>query len=156
MNNEIVKERIVSNLSLESDSGMREFPKKQTDDKGGEAMVYHARNDRGGEKVMPVEILTCSTRLDAAAMVKIKQRMNQLLRRNHKKVLLDLVKTRQVDLAGLGILIERIKLLRSLDGDVKLCNLHRQVSETFRMVGVSKLIESYSSKEEALRSFCLQ
>lgn len=124
--------------------------------KGGGSMVYHAGNERSGDKVMSVDVLTCSPRLDATAMVKIKQRMNQLLKRNHKKVLLDFMKTKQVDLAGLGILIERVKLLRSVNGEIKLCNLNRHVSETLRMVGVSKLLESYDSREEALRSFCLQ
>lgn len=132
------------------------FPKNRLGSKGGDAMVYHARNERSGEKVMSVDVLTCSSRLDATEMVKIKQRMNQLLKRNHKKVLLDFMKTEQVDLAGIGILIERVKMLRSLDGEIKLCNLNSQVSDTLRMVGVSKLLESYDSREEALRSFCLQ
>ena len=117
-------------------------------------MVYHAKN---GHQYVDVDILDCSARLDAIAMVGLKQRLNRLVKRNHTKVLLDLSRTQHVDLAGLGILIERLRSFRALNGDIKVCNLRRRVSETFRLVGVSKLIESYDSREEAVRSFaCLQ
>lgn len=72
---------------------------------------------------------------------------------NHKNVVLDMKKVKHVDLAGLGILVERIKQIRSVNGDIKLCNVQPQVDATFRLVGVSKLIESFSTEEEALRSF---
>ncbi len=114
-------------------------------------MVYHAKN---GHQHFDVEVLDCSSRLDASTMVRIKQRVNQFVKRNHIRVLLDLARTQHVDLAGLGILIEKLRTLRALNGDIKLCNLRRQVLETFRLVGVSKLIESYDSREEAIRSFC--
>ena len=118
---------------------------------GGDSMVYHATN---GQEEFDVEVLDCENKLDASTMVKLKQRMNLFVKRNRKNVLLDLAKTRQVDLAGLGLLIERLRTLRALNGDIKLCNIRRQVSDTLRLVGVSKLIESYDSREEALRSFC--
>lgn len=114
-------------------------------------MVYHASNGRGN---IAVEVLDCASRLDAGTMVKIKERMNRLLRKNQKRLLLDLAKTEHVDLAGLGMLVERLRLLRTLDGDIKLCNLRRHVSETLRMVGLGNVIEAYDSREEALRSFC--
>jgi anti-anti-sigma factor len=114
-------------------------------------MVYHARI---GSQAIDVEILDCTGRLDASAMVKLKNRMNHFVKKNRIKVLLDLSRTHHVDLAGLGILIERLRMLRSLNGDIKLCNLRRQVSDTLRLVGVSRLLESYDSREEALRSFC--
>jgi len=116
-------------------------------------MVAHASN---GTRRLTVEVLTCSFRLDAGAMVKLKDRMNQLVKKNQKRVLLDLGKTRQADLAGIGMLIERVRMMRSLKGDIKLCNLRRPVLDTLQMVGVSKLIDSYNSREAALKSFCPQ
>lgn len=113
-------------------------------------MVYHAKN---GHQRFDVDILDCSSRLDASSMVKIRQRVNQLVRKNHTKVLLDLTRTRHVDLAGLGILVERLRMVRSLNGDIKLCHLRRTISDMLRLVGVSKLIEAYGSREEAIRSF---
>ena len=71
----------------------------------------------------------------------------------HRYVLLDLSDAKHVDLAGLGILVERIKTLRENDGDIKLCHVKPQVYDTFCLVGVSKLIESFETEEEAIRSF---
>ena len=100
-----------------------------------------------------IDVVRCKGDLNATAMVTFKNKVSRLMKRNHKHVLLDLHKTRHVDLAGLGILVERIKKIRSIDGDIKLCNVQPQVRETFRLVGVSRLIESFTSEEEALRSF---
>lgn len=114
-------------------------------------MVYHAKN---GHQNFDVEVLDCDTRLDASAMVRIKQRLNQFVKKNRTRVLIDMARTRQIDLAGLGLLIERLRMVRNLNGDIKLCNMRRQVSEMLRLVGVSRLMEAYESREEALRSFC--
>ena len=100
-----------------------------------------------------VEVLRCSNALNAEEMVSMKNRMNRLLNRNQKKVVLDMSNTSSIDLAGLGILIERIRFVRSAKGDVKFCNLKREVSETLQLVGLNGLIESYPSREEALASF---
>lgn len=100
-----------------------------------------------------VEVLRCKGDLNAVSMVTIKNKVSRLLNKNRKNLLLDMKKTDRVDLAGLGILVERVKNIRSVNGDIKLCNVQPQVHDTFRLVGVSKLIESYSSEEEAVRSF---
>ena len=100
-----------------------------------------------------VDILRCPGDLNASRMVKIRNKVTRLMQKNHTRVIIDLGGARHVDLAGLGILIERLKRIRAMRGDIKLVNLSPQVSETFRLVGVNNLIESYNSKEEALRSF---
>jgi stage II sporulation protein AA (anti-sigma F factor antagonist) len=100
-----------------------------------------------------VEIVRCNGDLSANAMVIVKNKVRKLMEKNHKNVVLDLKKTKHVDLAGLGILVERIKQIRAMNGDIKLCNVSPQVKATFRLVGVSKLIESFPTEAEALRSF---
>ena len=110
-------------------------------------MIPHAK-EKG-----KVDVLRCNGDLNASSMVTIKNKVSKLIERNRKNVLLDLRKTQHVDLAGLGILVERMKKIRSVHGDIKLCNVRPHVFETFCLVGVSKLIESYSSEEEAIRSF---
>lgn len=113
-------------------------------------MTPHAVKEREQKKV---DVLRCRGDLNAASMVTFKNKVSRLIEKNHKNVLLDLSKTKHVDLAGLGILVERIKKIRAMNGDIKLCNVTPEVSETFRLVGVSRLIESFSSEEEAMRSF---
>ena len=102
---------------------------------------------------MGVEVLRFDGDLNAVEMVKFKNRLARLLNKRHKKLLLDLSRTRHVELAGLGILVDRLRTVRAQHGDIKLCNLRPEVEKTFRMVGVNELIESFPSEEEALRSF---
>jgi anti-sigma B factor antagonist len=99
------------------------------------------------------EVLNCSESLDANEMVAMKSKMNRLIHKNQKRVVLDLSHTSSIDLAGLGILIERLRFLRSVDGDVKFCNVRPEVDYTLRLVGLNGLIETYSSRAEAVASF---
>ena len=109
-------------------------------------MAYRSR-------IMGVDIVRFQGDLDAAEMIKIKNRLTRLLNKNHKKLLLDLARARRVELAGLGILVDRLMKVRAQKGDIKLCNMRPEVEKTFQMIGVSDLIESFRSEEEAIRSF---
>jgi anti-anti-sigma factor len=110
-------------------------------------MAYRSRAKMG------VEILRFQGDLNASEMIKIKNRLTRLLNKNHKKLLLDLKETKHVELAGLGILVDRLMKVRAQKGDIKLCNLRPEVERTFRMIGVGNLMQSFGSEEEAIRSF---
>lgn len=110
-------------------------------------MVYHARVKIG------VEILRFDGDLNVPSMIKMKGRMNRLLNKNHKRLLLDLSETRHVELAGVGMLVDRLRKVREQHGDIKLCNLRPEVEKTFRLIGVNGLMEAYNTQEEAIRSF---
>lgn len=110
-------------------------------------MAYRSRSKMG------VEVLRFQGDLDAAEMIRMKGRVTRLLNRKHKKLLLDLKQARRVELAGLGILVDRLMKVRAQKGDIKLCNLRPEVEKTFELIGVSGLMESFHSEEEAIRSF---
>ncbi|MBI3307184.1 MAG: STAS domain-containing protein [Candidatus Omnitrophica bacterium] len=110
-------------------------------------MAYRSRAKMG------VDVLKFEGDLDALSMVKMKNRLTRLLNKNHKKLLLDLGRARRVELAGLGILVDRLMKVRAQKGDIKLCNLRPEVEQTFRMIGVGDLMEFFRSEEEAIRSF---
>lgn len=109
-------------------------------------MAYRSR-------IMGVDIVRFQGDLNAGEMIKIKNRLTRLLNKNHKKLLLDMTRARRVELAGLGILVDRLMKVRAQKGDIKLCNMRPEVEQTFRMIGVGDLIESFRSEEEAIRSF---
>ena len=83
---------------------------------------------RTSAKMGGVDVLRFEGDLNAAAMVKMKQRLTRLLNKNHKKLLLNLSSARRVDLAGLGILVDRLMKVRALNGDIKLCNIRPEVA----------------------------
>lgn len=102
---------------------------------------------------MGVEVVHFPGDLDAAQMVKVKDRLSRLLKRNRKKLLLNLSETRRVELAGVGILVDRLRKVRALKGDIKFCNMRPEVESILKMIGINGLIESFRSEEEAIRSF---
>ncbi|OQA57110.1 MAG: Anti-sigma-B factor antagonist [Candidatus Omnitrophica bacterium ADurb.Bin277] len=100
-----------------------------------------------------VEVLRFDGDLSVPSMIKMKGRMKRLLNRNHKRLLLDLSETKRVELAGVGLLVDRLRKVREQKGDIKLCNLRPEVERTFRLIGVNGLMESYPTQEEAIQSF---
>lgn len=102
---------------------------------------------------MGVDILRFEGDLNAGEMIKMKNRLTRLLNKNHKKLLLDLSRTRNVELAGVGILVDRLRSIRAQRGDIKLFNIRPEVQKTLQMIGLSGLIESFPTEEEAIRSF---
>lgn len=110
-------------------------------------MGYRSRSKMG------VEILRFHGDLNADEMMKVKSRLTRLIAKKHKKLLLDLSEAKRVELAGLGILVDRLMKVRSVKGDIKIFNLRPEVEKTFRMIGVSGLMESFNSEEEAIKSF---
>lgn len=110
-------------------------------------MAFRSRSKMG------VEVLRFQGDLDTSEMIRMKNRLARLLARKHRKLLLDLRRARRVDLAGLGILVDRLRRVREAKGDIKLCNLQPEVEKAFQIIGVSGLMESFRTEEEALRSF---
>lgn len=110
-------------------------------------MAFRSRGKMG------VDILRFEGDLDTVSMVKLKNRLTRLLNKNHKKLLIDLRQAKRVELAGLGILVDRLLKVRALKGDIKLFNLRPEIEKTFEMIGVNGLMESFHSEEEAIRSF---
>ena len=110
-------------------------------------MAYRTRGRMG------VEVLRFRGDLSTDEMVRMKSCLGRLLRKKHKKLLIDLGSARHVELAGLGMLVDRLLKVRAEKGDIKLCNLRPEVEQTFRMIGVSGLMEAFASEEEAIRSF---
>ena len=110
-------------------------------------MAYRPRTKMG------VEVLRFEGDLSAAEMIRIKDRLARLMKKNQKKLLLDLKRAKRVELAGLGILVDRLMKIRAQKGEVKLCNLRPEVEQAFQMVGVSRVMEWFGSEEEAIQSF---
>ena len=110
-------------------------------------MAYRSRTKVG------VDILRFEGDLSVGEMVKMKNRLTRLLNKNHKHLLFDLRYARHVELAGLGMLVDRLRSIRAQKGDIKLCNIRPEVKSALNMIGVGGLIESFQTEEEALRSF---
>ena len=92
-----------------------------------------------------VDVLKCEGDLSAIEMTRIKGRMNRLLNSNHKKWVLDMGSTQHVELAGIGILVDRLRHVREHKGDIKICNLRPEVEKTLRMIGCVAFVRPVGS-----------
>ena len=100
-----------------------------------------------------VDIVRCPGDLNAAHMVNIKSRFRRLMNQKRRFFLLDLSHAYHVELAGLGILVDRIRQVRSQKGDVRLFNIRPEVFEMLQMVGLTQVIATYGNEEDARKSF---
>lgn len=80
--------------------------------------------------------------LDAFQMVRMKPRLTRLLNRHPKLLLLDLAATRRVELAGLGMLVDRLRRLGNGHGVIRFSNVSPQVHRTLMRAGVDSFLPS--------------
>jgi anti-anti-sigma factor len=91
---------------------------------------------------MSQQVLRFPGTLDAFQMVRMKSRLTRLLNQHPKVLVLDLRATRRVELAGLGILVDRLR--RGVNGSgrrVQFSNVSPAVHRTLHRAGVDGLFE---------------
>ena len=100
-----------------------------------------------------VSILRCEGDLNAASVIKVKNRVARLVNQNQRRFILDLKQAKRVNLAALGILIDKLQKIRTLRADIRVIHVQPGVSQMFDQIGASRLIETFPSKQEAIRSY---
>ena len=80
--------------------------------------------------------------LDALQMVRLKPQLTRLLNRHPRLLLLDLAETRKVNLAGLGILVDRLKQYQTGQSEVRFSNVSPQVHRTLVRAGMNGFLSS--------------
>ena len=80
--------------------------------------------------------------LDASQVVRMKSRLTRLFNQHPKLVLVDLRATRRVELAGLGILMDRLRRLGNGHSVIRFSNVSSQVHRTLARAGVDALLLS--------------
>lgn len=78
--------------------------------------------------------------LDAFQMVRMKSRLTRVFNRHPKLLLLDLGATRRIELAGLGILLDRLNRGTNGSSEVRFSNVSPRVHQTLVRAGVNALI----------------
>jgi anti-anti-sigma factor len=90
---------------------------------------------------MSQQVLRFPGTLDAFQMVRMKSRITRLLNQHPKVLVLDLRATRRVELAGLGILVDRLRRGGNGSGRVQFSNVSPAVHRTLHRAGVDGLFE---------------
>ncbi|MBI2166926.1 MAG: STAS domain-containing protein [Candidatus Omnitrophica bacterium] len=88
-----------------------------------------------------VDVLHFPGTLDAFQMLRLRPRLTRLLNRHPRLLVLDLAETREVKLAGLGMLVDRLR--RSSNGTgFRIENASPRVFQTLARAGVNGFLAS--------------
>ena len=98
-------------------------------------------------------VIICPKRVDVNNSGELKDILNDLVGRDCYQIILDLQHTRYMDSSGLGAIVSRIADLRANAGDVRVAGARDHVAGLFRLTHLDKIIQLFSSVNEARRSF---
>jgi anti-anti-sigma factor len=84
---------------------------------------------------------------------KFVREVEPLLATDRPQIVLDLALVRQIDAAGVDMLLHCMAQAMKRDGDVKLASLSPQAAAVLEMTRTDRLFEIYESSTDAARSF---
>ncbi len=103
------------------------------------------RVDRGGRTIM-----TLGGEIDVYTAPFVRERLDEAVREGRTNLVVDLTGVRFLDSTGLGVLVGRLKLTRSLGGSLRLVGTDARVLKVFAITGLDKVFEIYPTLAEAL------
>ncbi|MBI4831827.1 MAG: STAS domain-containing protein [Candidatus Lindowbacteria bacterium] len=100
-----------------------------------------------------VSVLKVSGNLDTSTCKLLKKALVALIHEEHYNIVVDMRKVAQINYTGVGTLLERLRQVRKMSGDLKLSGLNNITRKALSMVGASKVFETYDDEESAIASF---
>ena len=91
--------------------------------------------------------------LDALVAPKLKERITKLVEGDSTKFIIDFEEVTHINSLAMGILRGKLKLVKDMDGDIKLVKLNDHIKGIFEMIGLDEIFEIYETEEEAVASF---
>lgn len=101
----------------------------------------------------PVELIQLSGSLDMYSFPRLETVVASLFQQNRHQVLLDCDRLDYIGSAGLGALIGFARQAREHGGDFKLLSVPDRIYKIIELLGFTKVLEIYNSRETALASF---
>jgi anti-sigma B factor antagonist len=83
----------------------------------------------------------------------LKKMLHDFIEKNVYKIILDLKQTVYVDSSGLGAIVSTISVTRANDGDIRLVNVAKTITELLEITHLNKVLKCYESVKEGLQSF---
>ncbi|MGN6752458.1 MAG: STAS domain-containing protein [Intrasporangium sp.] len=80
----------------------------------------------------------------------VRERLDEAVHEGRTNLIVDLTGVRFLDSTGLGVLVGRLKLTRSLGGSLRLVGTDERVLKVFAITGLDKVFEIHPTLDEAL------
>lgn len=97
-----------------------------------------------------VAVLTISGRLSLGAEVeRLDVAVNELLKKQQKKIVFDVSALEYCDSSGLGMLVSSLTRVKKAGGELKIAGANPRIQRIFKMTGVDTLVSMFASVAEA-------
>lgn len=83
----------------------------------------------------------------------LKMKINARIDGGYKKVIIDLSSTEYIDSTFLGVIVNTLKKVAKLGGDLKLVGFQPAVRSMFELTRLFRVFESYNQLQDAIKSF---
>jgi anti-sigma B factor antagonist len=103
--------------------------------------------------IQGISVIDLSGDIDFREMIRIRGVIGSLIQREQTKVVLNLKAVDHINYLSIGVLVEQVRALRNLNGDLKLAGMNPYLRNIFRVVGMDEYFEDYQSLEDAIESF---
>lgn len=105
------------------------------------------------DKNMDKLIISLMGELDHHSAEEVRVKIDDRIDRdNIKKVILNFNGVTFMDSSGIGVVIGRLKKMQNRDGKLCVADVNRTVNRVFEISGMYKIIDSYNSVDEAIKS----
>lgn len=83
----------------------------------------------------------------------LREKINQLISQNKKRILLNLADVPYIDSAGLGEVVRTYTTVSRQGGQLKLVNLTKRIVDLLTITKLLTVFEAFDSEPEALKSY---
>ena len=85
--------------------------------------------------------------------VDLRQSIEELIKKENKRLVIDLAKVHYVNSSALGVLAWAHTNYAKRDGKIVLCNVEKNINNIFVITKLSLVFETYQDQREAVASF---
>jgi anti-sigma B factor antagonist len=101
----------------------------------------------------PVRVVNVKGSLDAHTFLAFQKELENTLRANDAKVVLDCDGLDYMSSAGLGVLKKYVHDFRGRGGDIRIARVPEKVGNIIKLLGFSKVFKIFSTLDEAVSSY---
>ena len=109
--------------------------------------------DLHSEQHHQVVVIGLEGSFDALTADEARAKMQQQIDEGNQRIVLDLSRVDFLSSAGVRVLLQMLKRIRLLDGDLRLAAAQSSVEKTLEILGLVRVLKTYPSVAEAVHDF---
>ena len=90
--------------------------------------------------------------IDHCEMVELRNVISGIIMEGHSKIVLSMKDVKHINYLSIGVLVERLRRVRSCGGDMKIAGMSSYIRNIFTVVGAEEFFDIYDTLEEVISS----